>query len=669
MSKIFIDNGILYLSASHLRNEHNISDKTIQCWKGIKRYIDSLTFVSYEDIPAPTRSKLPSKNDLIGLANEGAYNEKVEQFLRLFKYEYNQGYIKYIPHFKEQYRLPLEKINKAAKRYAVWLVIIDLTLNHGVKDNQHMYTAYNEIFTGQYKNLQNFANAKSAALKEGAEYMAIDRRWFQAPTNVKKVTPLHQYWVTGLVSIGKKYSNRTVWEMLCEMCDEAKEKKPSLSWVDKYRKAILKGNIGVFAGRYGNDEAFKNKQPHASMQAALHANDQWQMDGWQLPFWGDKFQRYVIVIVRDAYSKKIVGYAVGKTENTLLIMGALNDAITNTGCLPHEIVTDNHAFNQTGEAKYFKEETACIGMTFTVTSNPQWKSIIERYNKNLDAICRGYFGYTGEGVKSKNVDAHPTPELIAKYAKSFLTADEIKLNALHIVDTWNNRLMASAGKSPNHLFEDSDKLNCFALTMGDRIKVLTPKTDSKILRGQVTIKRGYTKHEYALPASLFSQYNDETVIVRYEDLHESIYLFDFKTDEFIAELKPKGKIHGAKANQTERDIELLNKNKGHITGVKIKAKKRGEELTRQALEQNPEAYALLNKKTTPKNILKEAEQNAHLRQQAAERGINLSTVYIPDRQSEMENTALIPVEKKIKSPFSTKIKVVTVFNPMDIDND
>ncbi len=673
MYGVSIINNKVWLSYSFLKN-NRVTEKQLELWSyrkvSVKESINGEMHILHSSVEKNLPNDFPSKNDLIGLANVGAHNEKVDYFLKQMTYEYNQGFIKHLPYFKQQYRLPLEKVNVAAKSYAVWLFIIDQVQNRGVRNNQHLFEAYNEIFSGQYKNLQNFANAKGDALREGAEFMAIDKRWFTTPKNVKNVSIVNQYWVSCIVSIGKKYSNRTVWEKVCEMCAEAGEEKPSLSWVDKYRKKILKGNINVFAGRYGADETFKSKQPYASMQEALHANDQWQMDGWQLPFWGEKFQRYTMVIVRDAYSKKIVGHAVGESENTLLIMAALNDAIISTGCLPHEIVTDNHAFNQTGEAKYFKEETARIGMKFTVTSNPQWKSIIERYNKHLDAICRGYYGYTGEGIKSKNVDAHPTPELIDKYVKSFLTYDNVKLNALHTVDTWNNKVMASAGKTPVQLFEESQKPHSFILSIDERIKVLTPKTESKILRGQVTIKRGFIKHEFALPADLYSQYNDTTVIVRYEDLNNEIYLFNLQTDEFIAELKPKPLIHGAKANQTEKDIELLNKNKGRITGIKTQAKKSSEELTRKALEQNPEAYELLSKKTTPKNLMKEAEQNARLRQMAEDRGINLSSINIPDRQSEMVNTDLMPVEKNIKSPFATKVKAVTVFDPLNgFDND
>lgn len=553
--------GKLYLSYKYLESK-GIPSATIWDWKQKRvcnvHSFDNRSFVVYDEIPKRSRQRLPEKVELIALVNLEQHNEKVDEYYRSLYYANTKGFIKHIDYYKEKYpNLTREKINEISKAHAVWEYIIELTVEGMNRDTSGLYRAFNKVYPNKYKSYNCFANTKKRAIDNGAEFVAVDKRLFTTPINVKKINVVNQFWVRGLISAGKKYSNRTVWEKLCELCNNSNEIPPSLSWVDKYRKSILDKNISVFDSRNGKDSTKAKQLPYASMKAAMNANDQWQMDGWTLPFWvdnGTKFCRYIIVIVRDSYSKKIIGSAVGESENTLLIMAALKDAIINTGCLPFEILTDNHSFNQTKEAAHFKEAIGKIGTHFTVSSNPQHKSIIERYNQHLDRLCREYYGYTGEGIKSKNIDARPKQELIDEYAKNQITVNEITLIGIKIVTDFNDSILPKESKSPNTLYAESETPNCFTVDVFDRVKILTARTEIKVNRGQLNIKRGNTKYEYQLPANLYHEYNNKLVTIRYEELNECIYLYDNITDEAIVELYQKPKIHGAKANQTDADI-------------------------------------------------------------------------------------------------------------------
>ena len=653
--------GKLYLSYKYLESK-GIPSATIWDWKQKRvcnvHSFDNRSFVVYDEIPKRSRQRLPEKVELIALVNLEQHNEKVDEYYRSLYYANTKGFIKHIDYYKEKYpSLTREKINEISKVHAVWEYIIELTVEGMNRDTSGLYRAFNKVYPNKYKSYNCFANTKKRAIDNGAEFVAVDKRLFTTPLNVKQVNVVNQFWVRGLISVGKKYSNRTVWEKLCKLCNESNETPPSLSWVDKYRKSLLDKNISVFDSRNGKDSTKAKQLPYASMKAALNANDQWQMDGWTLPFWvnnGTKFCRYIIVIVRDSYSKKIIGSAVGESENTLLIMAALKDAIINTGCLPFEILTDNHSFNQTKEADHFKEAIGKIGTQFTVSSNPQHKSIIERYNQHLDRLCREYHGYIGEGIKSKNIDARPKQELIDEYAKNQLSVNEIMLIGIKIVTDFNENVLPKENKSPNTLYAESEAPNCFKVDVFDRIKILTARTEIKINRGQLNIKRGNTKYEYQLPANLYHEYNNKVVTIRYEELNECVYLYDNVTDEPITELSQKPKIHGAKANQTDVDIELLNKNKGRIVGIKSKAKKDNEHLTATALKANPDAFMLLNKVTTQKNVLKDFEQNSNLKRIASDKGIDLTRVHIPVRENELDNESLQPKEINKDSPFTPK---------------
>lgn len=672
MSKIIIQNNQLLLS-KQVFEKYLIDSNTVKVIfkrKKTKLFFSSGTYyISYSLIPAPTRAKLPSEIDLRATANLNKYETAVDDYFKFLNYEYTQGYIQHLEPFKAEYpTLSQSKIYKAAKLFAVWSWIVE----NGNKNGFALYTAFNRVYSGFYKNANSFYNAKSKAVNKGAKELAIDQRWFTTPQNIKKISEVNKYWTAALISMPQKYSNRQVFEKLCILCKEANEKPPkNKSWVDKYRKQILEENISVYKSRYGAAATKAKQLPFASMQCALNANSQWQMDGWTLPFWIENpnplpnekryCNRYVIVLIKDAYSKKYVGYAVGKTEDTTLIMAALRNAIINTGVLPYEILTDNHSFNQTKEAAHFKEAIAAIGTLFTVTHNPQHKSIIERYNRHLDRLCRDYYGYLGGGIKSKSIDAQPTQELIDKYVKNNISIDEIKLIGIKIVEDFNNEILSKEGKTPNELYAASEMPKCFKVDVFDRVKILTAKTEIKVSRGQINIKRGGVNYEYQLPAHLQNEYNNKTVIVRYEDLKEEIYVYDMATDTAIVELKQKVKINGAKADQTERDIELLNKDKGRLNGVLTKAKKEKLSIIERALETNPTDYELLNKVTTPKNILKEFEQNATLKAAAVDTGIDLNKVYVPVRDmAEFENEDFKPKAKINESPFAPKNHKISV---------
>ena len=656
-NEFFCDRNKLYLSYAYLK-KCGVTEAAIKNWvqrktcKGLLR--NGLAYLNYDEIPLPTQKKLPRKIDLEAEYNGIKHEQKVDTFFDGILYAHQMGWVQHNQPYKDKFpTLDKQKIRGAAQLHAVWQYILD---NAG-SDCLSLYNAFNKVYPGKYKSYNSFANAKSKAVKNGAEFMAIDQRWFTARLNIKEVSVVNKFWAASLISIGKKYSNRTVWKQLCWACEQSKIAPPSLSWVDKYRKQILKRNFSINESRNGKSVASATQLPFATMKHALFANDQWQMDGWTLPFYvhvpnlEKKIHRFTIVLVRDAHSKKIIGSAVDISENTTVILAALKKAIINTGCLPYEILTDNHSFNQTKEAAYFKDAIAKIGTQYTVTHSPTHKSIIERYNRHLDTLCKAYYGYLGEGVKSKSVDGRPKQEMLDDYLKHPLSEEYIKMIGVKIVEDFNNNILPKEGKTPNQLFEESEKPNCFPLSVFDRAKILLAQNECKVTRGQITIKRGFDKHEYQLSAEMFAKYNNETVTVHYEDLNECIYVFEKDTEMPIAELKPKAIIHGALANQNEDDIELLNKSKGRLAGIKSQADKANEKLRNDAQNIEPNAYILLNKITTPKDILKEVQQDADLQRLVEIEGVNLKKVVPNNTKDELEYGSFKPRKKVNDSPF------------------
>lgn len=417
--------------------------------------------------------------------------------------------------------------------------------------------------------------------------------------------------------------------------------------------------------------------PYSSMKHALHALDQLQMDGWNPPFYiinseGKPFHTPVIVVVRDSYSKKIVGYAVGETENTLLIMEALKATINSTEMLPYELLMDRHTFTRTKEFEHVSKEITSIGGRIEASLEATRRAIIERYFQEFDPLCRDYSGYNGQGIKSKSADARPSQEYLDKHVNKpseQLTLTEVKLMFIAMVGTLNNTIRKGQTKTPNQLFEESEKPNSFPLQLSDRVKILSPAMPWKVTRGQINIERAGIKHEFQVSADTYLAYNDKTVTVRYEDLQDCLYLFDSSTDQYIQTVYPKKKIHGAIANQTDEDIKLLNKQKGRIESIKVKSKAEYDKVKNKAISKNPKAVETINHLLISKDVLQEIKQDDLLRRAALDTGIDLDSTFIPEREKE----AALPEyeEKKSKGPF--KVDKNHVFRKIDLkeldDND
>ena len=672
---ILLQGNDLFLSYKFLRS-HGISTKTIDSWKqrglGITERVDIESYILYKTIPLRSRKKLPSEQSIRSTQKEDARSQTFNTVFKILERAFYLDHSKYQSLYETDSPLASEKVIEFAQLHAVLQSIIDLKQRENLKDLRILHEAFNNLFPGKYSCKNALSNAIRKAMCDGIMSVALDKRAFgnNQEQNSKKFTSLQKFWMSSLAGSPAKYSNSKIHEKICHACEETGQHKPSLSWVKKWRAQLLR-NPELFNSRYGQQETNK-VMPFASLNHASRPNDQWQMDGWTLPFWGrgeKGFKRYVLVRLIDNNSKKVVGYSFGESEDSALIMEAIRDAINNAGVLPFEVLTDNHSFNQTQEAKNLIELFRKKGARWTVSQNPQHKAIIERYNQHLDNFCREHYGYLGQGIRSKSIEALAKPELIDQYTKNFLSTEEIRGIAISVVERYNNTPL-KCGKTPNELHNENVNPYPIEVNVFDRAELLSMQAEKKVSRGQITIMRGAVKHEFQFPAEYFQDVNNKTVVIRYESLADGIYVFDKKTTEPIAFLPPKEKINGAIINQTDKDIDALNRHKGRITGIRTQARKQLENLSKAAHEIDPEAYARINKLTTPKNVLTELEQDSHLRQIAIDKGLKMDLLHVPEREFTTGTTALQPKSKVNDKPLKAKNNSIGMVNlNEDFDND
>lgn len=412
--------------------------------------------------------------------------------------------------------------------------------------------------------------------------------------------------------------------------------------------------------------------PYTNIIGATYADDQYQIDGYNLPFFcrifdetgKSRIDRLVLVAVKDAHSGKIIGYSIDESEDRFSLYEAIQDAFSNNGgYLPCEVVTDNHSYNLTEMVENFKHNADLLGMVWTVDSNPQRKAKVERGFKMLaENHLKNSYGYLGQGILTKLKNGRVSQEMVERYySKQVMSVEEVKLVVASAILEFNDTPYEGETLSPNQLYAECNKPHRIELDMFDRVKLFTPCKEYKVIRGQITIEHKGNTYEYQLNAQQMHKYNNKKVTVRYEDF-DTIYLFDKKTERAIGAIKQKQGIHGAIANQTEADIDALNRVEGRRKGYLAAARKELEDLRDRAEAIRPGISHMVESYMMPKNIKKELENNVMLQQQAERMGINTNAIPFVEHESHLTLASLKPKANKERQPFAPKNHTIGIIN-------
>ena len=665
----------VWLSYEYLA-ECGISENSIKCWSkrntATCKYIDGSAFINYDTIPKPTRKRLYGKETLIYDAKQ----EDRDTRTNLFYSHLHQAYTgiavaKWRNLIREAHpKLNNDFVTTFSRRAAVIEKVIDL-YPWLCGNLECLFKAYTRIYKGAYSTKRRFGTMIMTARDKGVLAVAVDKRIIREHKPVHG--DLHRYWAAAILNHNKTFTIRMSYETFTDLCEQENYKTPSYNWFQSF----YKNNKNIIdQNRYGKAEYERLNQNYAKIIPALYAGDQWQMDGWDIPIYCKKYLdngkieyyvKYNLFAVLDAHSRKIVGYSIAESENTQSILKGIEIAVKETLTLPYEIVADNHSFNKTKEAGNIKEEMEKLGVTWTIDSNPRRKAIMERAFKTLgEKFFKKEYGYIGQGIKSKEKGGITQQELRDIYTRpdNFLTFDQVVEITNHVIYLYNSCRIKKLQDSPNNLYERSEQPNAIKVDIFQRLKLFTLKGEYKISHGQININRGAHKYEYQLQAEYAGQYNNQIVTVRYAD-YDTIYLYDLKTDSPICSVNQKFAIHGAKANQTEKDKELLFKNKGRMKGINTGIRNKKRLWCDKAALINPNAYETMNLLTTPKDTIADLRVNADRRAKMIEQGVNPETVQELPKVSEMLDPDMKPaVEKDDRHPFHKGVvSTMQIFNP------
>lgn len=653
----------IYLSYDWL-TQQKVSIKTINHWverrQATIKKVGGNAFVLYDSIPALTRSKLPSKEALLTQLALEQEQEDVDICTGRLMYAKERHF----PQYRDMYQqmgLSPEKVTEYAKHHAVWATIVELhEERYGLRN---LWKAYCKLYPERYV-YHTMNRCINTCKNEGIECLLIRKK----RDGIKIYDARYEMWVMEKLSSGKKYTQKQVHKYLCKQCDLKGLAKPSFEWT---KKTCVKLRSAVSVGRFGADECYYKELPYMGIIPAENPNDQWQCDGWRLPFYyyENGLKTLTLFWIIDACTGKVIGSYVDRSENTETILKGLENAVTTTKVLPFEIVSDNHSFQKTGEAKSFKENIAKIGTTWTVTSNPRYKGKVERSFRAFgDNCCKNEHGYIGQGIKTRIKEGRTSQELVDKYLKKCLTPAQITLIAGRCIEEYNNT-KGKDEKTPNERYDEAmkskeTKHNSFPVTELDLACLFIRENKVTSRQGQISFERAGIQYEFEFTAKQNSLLNNKEFTVRYLDDKDELMLFNPETDEYIDTVKRKRYAHGALANQTDEDKKLFIKHKGRQSGILAHKKRAQVDIIKRAMEIDPEAAYAMNPRMTPKSTFEEYKENGILADFACRHGINIDNV--PELPSFSECN-IIDLEKEYQRKDKRREQPVTATQE-EIDN-
>ena len=644
----------LWVTYKYLQDK-GISINTIDSWikRGVvvNKKLYGYSSVLYDTIPIETKNKLPRKSQIIKEYEKQKIDESIGLYYKKMIDSKENDFSSYLTLYID--KVTDDKVLEYAEKHAVLACIMSdyerCKRNHERFNLNYYHQALCKIYPDWYVYAA-FCTALKKAHNEGIERLLV-KKYKPAPTLYNE---LYVNVVMELMNDKVRYTQPQIAKKLWRWCEQNNLSKPSLAWV-KFKCKELSSIVGT---RNGNDYPFYHQQPYMGLRKAENANTQWLIDGWDLPFYMENCKRLTLFAVFDAYSGKIVGFHVGKSENTEVILKGIESAMRDTGFMPGEIVSDNHSFNKTKEAENFKDDIACFGIKWNVSQNPRRKARIERFFRELgDNFCKEIPGYLGQGIKSKMKNARPAQELIDEAVKHPLSESQIKIIAASCVEQYNNTKKKD-GYSPNDLYDEavndeSRRKACIPVNEIKLAQLFIRRSEKTVKSGMVIIEREGIKHCFEASAEQYLQLEGKKFGIRYILESDEIYLFDLKTDKYIASLYRQKQAHAAFADQTEDDKMLYYKHKGRLNGISNAIKKERKRIHDKAMEINPEAVYSLNPLLYEKDLIKDFKETAEAAIFAERHGINLDEVPELPKRKKDNNEYKDNVKKRRKddSPF------------------
>lgn len=351
---------------------------------------------------------------------------------------------------------------------------IDLSKNKVFKDYCELLEKYDIRYLP--KNYRKFKEKVIEVISHGTpivEVISLPRSGNNnALTHIDEEV---QSWAIQLRSMGQNYSNDAIIRRVRHLCLLTGKAVPSRRWFGQniFEKHHTKFITAVTRFGSGERGAYLY-EGYIPMKNALFAGDCWHVDATRMNLIahktknGDKKHLFIIA-VRDVHSGDVLGYNFDYKEDRWSVISAVKMAVIESGYLPYQIVFDRFPGHNTEEVKRLFAQLEQMGVKVTISHEAKSKARLERWFSTSQSVFMDSSEYYyGEGVKSKRLNAHRSPDYLKEARKKagkekFDLHDAWRESQL-IVEAYRStpfsyysRKYKSINQSPKILHAESDK--------------------------------------------------------------------------------------------------------------------------------------------------------------------------------------------------------------------
>ncbi|MBI9067380.1 MAG: DDE-type integrase/transposase/recombinase [Salinivirgaceae bacterium] len=584
MKEVLISENKVYLEKNFMITELNVPNSSIKngLRKGKKNkqlVWQSFPFLSNEyidydsiDKKAIERHKIPSKDELKVYDIKNDFDNKIHNGAKinstylLLNDAFTTKFTQFVPIYLEK-GYNVKMATKIAKTHALIHQIFLLKKN-GVSFNE-LFQQY-KIFYPLYfspKKLQYFYK-KFSEIKsvEDISNTLINKNKGKV-SNRSKLTDVHRAILRELYRDPKNTTAADIKKIANQQFLNLGISQLSYSTV-RFFLGTKETLNSCRRYRQGKSNTRNELLPYLKRAQPKYVGDLWQIDGVRFNIGyleKNSVEFMVLMIVIDVKSMKIIGFAIGHSENHELAAKAISMAIKTTGYLPYEIQSDNASAFIKKEFLDIKREFYIRGCNWRkcMVDNPRDKSQVERLFKtlNISVFKKSPFFY-GDGIQSKDKNGKPNSELLKIMRKNpdIPTKSNIANIAESFIEEYNG--MEINGKvCPNVKYGMEKPKNVFNVKEADIAFMFLSRKEIQIEKSMIVFTIDGIQYTYSLKdfESIIKYGYKSKVIVKYDpsDLNK-IFIFDLKTEKYLCTLEREIEVKMAMANQTKSDIRKIH---------------------------------------------------------------------------------------------------------------
>lgn len=533
--------------------------------------------------PQNYRSKLPQEADLRELRKNESIKAQVDtkDLENVVETALKSDYIAYMPLYsglskaKELAQAAsimqsclgyIEDSEIDIKKNAFFILLAEILTQKDVKYLPQNHRRLKQKFIELVGGANNVTD-DSEAITDVTEIIKMPRL---GNSNAQKITDEEiKAWAMILRAKPQNYTNAHIIRQVQLMCQMHEKTTPSESWFAKLFASHETKSLTA-SGRFGNSRHGQRYRAYNPIERPLFAGDCWEMDGSriQLISWKEKDEStgkfkekfLYVVVVRDVFSRAVLGYCFCLNESAHVYTMALKMAVQSTGYLPYELVTDKFPGHKTEEWKTVVDRINKLGTKVTVGYSAEAKASTERWFGTLQTVFfQSSPYYYGEGIKSSRAFAHREADMLLKLKqtahKEGWNFDASVKDAEDCFNAYNTTALSYYSKkyakieqSPLELHEKSEKSGtmisqwqtAYALMLQKKVQVR-----NMMLKTQIE----GAEYMYDIPPSVVDKF--ESVLISYDlENLDKVWLFCPQTEKYLGEGTTKAlvKRYGKDAN-------------------------------------------------------------------------------------------------------------------------